>query len=71
MLVCHCKRVRDEVVRSAVKAGARTVEEVGASCRAGTGCGGCQPLIDAIIDEELAAEPGSGSGNVVRLRVAS
>ena len=51
MLVCHCKRVCDRMVRDAVTKGARSAEEVGAACRAGTGCGGCLPLIDSLIDE--------------------
>ncbi|MCB1025889.1 MAG: (2Fe-2S)-binding protein, partial [Acidobacteria bacterium] len=30
--------------------GLTTVEEVGVSCRAGTGCGSCQLLIREILD---------------------
>ena len=36
MWVCHCKGVTDGQIRSAISAGARTVVEIGARCRAGT-----------------------------------
>ncbi|MFW6067852.1 MAG: (2Fe-2S)-binding protein [Myxococcota bacterium] len=69
MLVCHCKRVCDGTIRQSVRNGARTAEQVGAECRAGTGCGGCRPLIDLLIDEE-AGELEGGPG-LTQIRVAS
>lgn len=54
MLVCHCERVSDRTVRHLARSGAETVDQVGAMCRAGTGCGGCRPLVRAIVDEEHA-----------------
>lgn len=68
MLVCHCKRVTDTAVRDTIRAGARSAEEVAAHCRAGTGCGGCRPLIDALIDEEASVNE---TPDLVRLPVAS
>lgn len=39
-------------IEDAIKAkGLKTVEEVGEETTAGTGCGGCQPLIQEILDE--------------------
>ncbi len=53
MLVCHCHRVCDRAIRDCIDSGARSVEDVGRACGAGTGCGGCQPAIGAL----LAGEP--------------
>ena len=54
MLVCHCKRVCDRTIRECVERGARSVEEVGRACEAGTGCGGCHPTIRALVAGEPA-----------------
>ncbi|MGH3680073.1 MAG: (2Fe-2S)-binding protein [Natronosporangium sp.] len=54
MYVCICARVRECELRSAIRAGARTKDAVGAACGAGTGCGTCLGRVgDLIIDEEL------------------
>jgi bacterioferritin-associated ferredoxin len=52
MIVCVCRRVSDQQIRAAVAAGARTVEEVGACCRAGTGCGACHEVIEGLIQDQ-------------------
>lgn len=52
-IVCQCFDVEEDVIREAIKNGAHTVEEVGDITQAGTGCGGCQDMIQKIIDEEL------------------
>ncbi|GMV16204.1 MAG: (2Fe-2S)-binding protein [Polyangiaceae bacterium] len=49
MLVCHCRRVCHREVLGACESGANSVEEVGRACGAGTGCGGCHPLIEDLI----------------------
>ena len=49
MLVCHCLRVFDGVIRECVRSGARSVDDVSARCGAGTGCGGCLESIEAIV----------------------
>ncbi len=64
MLVCHCHRVHDRVIREAARSGARTIEDVGAACGAGTGCGGCRPVIDRLL--EIEASPGGVALPVVR-----
>jgi bacterioferritin-associated ferredoxin len=51
MYVCLCRGVSERKVRSAISRGARTIEEVGAACGAGTRCGGCWPLIDDLLAE--------------------
>lgn len=56
MLVCHCHRVNDKAIREVAESGAQSVEDVGAACGAGTGCGGCRPAIEGLITSARAAE---------------
>ena len=59
MLVCHCRRVNDHAIREAARAGARSCEDIGAACGAGTGCGGCRPAIEGLLVTERASEGGA------------
>ena len=52
MLICHCNGVSDRTVRRVVRDGARTVNEVGHACGAGTCCRGCSGSIGKIIRAE-------------------
>ena len=45
MLVCHCHRVNDARVEQVLAAGADGVRGVVRATRAGTGCGGCLPML--------------------------
>jgi bacterioferritin-associated ferredoxin len=56
MYVCICAAVTDTVVRSCIARGARSVEEIGEACEAGTGCGSCHAEIEAEIDVFAVAE---------------
>jgi bacterioferritin-associated ferredoxin len=47
--VCICFAVPDSEIRSCIARGARTVEEVGDACGAGTGCGSCLDHIDVFL----------------------
>ena len=49
MYVCICAGVPDVEIRSCIARGARTVEEVGDACGAGTGCGSCHSRIDVFL----------------------
>jgi NAD(P)H-nitrite reductase large subunit len=50
--VCHCMDVtRGEIIKAITEQNLKTVEEVGETTEAGTGCGGCQPVIQEILDE--------------------
>jgi bacterioferritin-associated ferredoxin len=51
MIVCICRRVSDLAIRTAIDEGAHSVEAVGQSCRAGTGCGSCHETIAEMISE--------------------
>ena len=46
MYVCICHAVPDTEIRSCITRGARSIEEVGDACGAGTGCGSCHDHID-------------------------
>ena len=41
MIVCLCHPTSDRDVNAIIDDGARTVEEIGRRCGAGTGCGAC------------------------------
>lgn len=55
MLVCHCKRVSSRVVRECVQGGAHDADAVSRACGAGTGCGGCRPLLRELVERELTS----------------
>lgn len=52
MIVCHCRGVTDSEIRSAVRQGACTREEIARCCGAGAACGGCVPAVVQIALEE-------------------
>jgi bacterioferritin-associated ferredoxin len=52
--VCICFAVSDVELTGVIADGARTEEEVGDACGAGTGCGNC---LDRICDRLRAADP--------------
>lgn len=47
--LCRCSGATYGQVAHAVQVGCSTVEEVGANCRAGTGCGGCKERIEDLL----------------------
>jgi bacterioferritin-associated ferredoxin len=47
--VCICYAVPDSEIRACIARGARSVEEVGDACDAGTGCGSCHDHIDVFL----------------------
>lgn len=50
-LICACFGVTEDAIENlAVKQSLETVEDVTDACRAGGGCGSCQPLIQDILD---------------------
>ncbi|ONI84587.1 (2Fe-2S)-binding protein [Saccharothrix sp. ALI-22-I] len=54
MYVCICAAVSDTQVRACIRNGARTVEEIGERCQAGTGCGTCLDHLDGMLEQDLA-----------------
>jgi bacterioferritin-associated ferredoxin len=51
MIVCLCLALSDRAIRASIAAGALTLGEVAAACRAGTGCGSCVPDLERMIGE--------------------
>ena len=49
--VCFCNDVTRCMIKDAIAAGAKTLEDVQEATGAGTACGGCLDDIQAIIDE--------------------
>ena len=50
-LICTCFGVSEETIEKVIAENqTETVEEIGAVCNAGTGCGSCQFLIQELID---------------------
>lgn len=54
MLVCHCNKVCDRIIRQCVRSGAESVAAVQGLCNAGVTCGGCLPLVARIVRSEQA-----------------
>jgi len=51
MYVCICHAVTECEVRSHIVMGARTEDEIGLRCQAGTGCGSCLDRICDLLEE--------------------
>jgi bacterioferritin-associated ferredoxin len=54
MYVCLCKGINNRTLRRVIVEGARSVDEVGRRCGAGTACGSCRSDIASLI---VDAEP--------------
>ncbi len=52
-ILCQCLLVLEQDVVAVIRTGARTVDEVGQRCEAGTGCGSCRAGIELLIDQEV------------------
>jgi bacterioferritin-associated ferredoxin len=48
--ICLCRVVTRTEIEGAIAAGARTVQEVGQRCGAGTDCGKCQRTISRLLE---------------------
>jgi bacterioferritin-associated ferredoxin len=66
MIVCQCKNVTEAAVRKAVRAGARTLGEIGFVCLAGTECGACHEVLEQIIQSELGKLDRAGETTPLR-----
>jgi bacterioferritin-associated ferredoxin len=66
VLVCRCIGVGDRQVRTAIRGGARTPEDVEERCGAGAGCRSCRPDLLVLLQEErAAASPAPEEGHPV------
>ena len=51
-LICTCFGVSENSIETVIQSNRlRTIEQVTRACRAGAGCGSCQPLIQDILDD--------------------
>jgi bacterioferritin-associated ferredoxin len=66
MYVCVCRAVKDDQVRAAIAAGARSVDDVTAACCAGDDCGACHATIEGMIQEQHGSVSPSRRLPVVR-----
>jgi NAD(P)H-nitrite reductase large subunit len=57
-LICHCNGVRDHAIVTAIRCGARSLEDVQSACGATAGCFGCAPAVQELLAAH-AAEHGS------------
>lgn len=51
--ICFCHQVRLKTLLEAIRAGAKTFEELQAQTSCSTGCGGCEYEVRDILKEEL------------------
>ncbi len=68
VLLCQCNTVFEHEVVACVRRGARSVDEVGDDCEAGTGCGSCRGAIKTILEEEAQrrrASPDRGAPDAI------
>jgi len=70
MILCVCRRVSEREVDAAVRAGARSVDAVGARCGAGTDCGSCREAIEERL-EGCSNCPRSRDSNALSPALAS
>lgn len=54
-LICSCESVTKGTICSAVENGTETLDGIKKCCKAGTGCGGCIPMVKDIITHTLKA----------------
>lgn len=51
MIVCLCHVVSDRTIRARIAEGAQSVDDIGETCLAGTGCGGCRDQLEELLKE--------------------
>ena len=54
--ICSCFDVKKSDIAEAVLAGHTTIDEIKMATNAGTGCGGCVPLITQVLNSELGKQ---------------
>jgi bacterioferritin-associated ferredoxin len=48
-IVCHCNAVRERTIEKAIRRGATTLEDIQVECGAAARCGGCEPVVRAML----------------------
>jgi bacterioferritin-associated ferredoxin len=71
VLICICHPTSERELDAVIDDGARTVQEIGQRCGAGTGCGSClEDLRDRLTSRGGNGCPRDCAGDVVSLRSA-
>ena len=60
MIICICKAIGERTLREAIRAGARSVDELAHATGAATDCGTCAEHLTEILAEELSVPERSG-----------
>lgn len=55
-LICSCEAVTKATICDAIRSGTETVDGLKKCCKAGTGCGGCIPMVKDLIAGVMKAE---------------
>jgi bacterioferritin-associated ferredoxin len=50
VILCLCHGVSDHTVTATISAGAHTVDQVQRACDAGSDCGACRDLLEALVE---------------------
>ena len=58
MIVCLCRGLGENAIRTTIARGGDTRDRLAAICGAGDDCGGCSPMLDALLDEARSASYG-------------
>ena len=61
MIVCHCRAVTDRTLRASIRDGAHTIEALRETTGASDCCGGCEPLVRELLEQELGTAPSTAS----------
>jgi bacterioferritin-associated ferredoxin len=69
VLVCLCHPTSDRDLDAVIDDGARTIQEIGQRCGAGTGCGACvEDLRDRLVNRGAIGCPRDCASDLVSLR---
>jgi bacterioferritin-associated ferredoxin len=61
MYVCVCKAITSGEVLDAVRDGARCLDDLSERLGVSTGCGGCAPLVQCLLDTHESPDAGRGA----------
>jgi bacterioferritin-associated ferredoxin len=51
MVVCHCNAINDKAIVAEILSGALDADALAERCGAGSRCGGCRPMVEALLAE--------------------
>jgi NAD(P)H-nitrite reductase large subunit len=74
VIVCHCRAVSDRAIRASIQGGASTLDAVREATGASECCGGCEPVVTALLSQELDGDTSTTSvrpANFRPLRIAN